>query len=151
MMWRVVWPRLDGTHSCPQGHHPSICISSLLLIHPTKYYARVPICWLFGCRITCCPPARRKPESTPSVHQPFPHAHSRLSTELSVRLSTCCEVTLSTGDLNLIMIYKPYGAQNYLKPTESIQLSSYHFEEETIPITQPNGRTVGHRPNALLQ
>lgn len=151
-MWRVVWPHLDGANSCPQGH-PSIYLHFFSTIdpHPTKYYARAPICWLFGCRITCCPPARREPESTPSVHQPFPHAHSRLSTALSVHLSTCCEVTLSTGDLNFTMIYKPYGAQNCLKPTESTQLFSYHFEEETIPITQPNRRTAGHRPNALLQ
>lgn len=124
MMWRVVWPHLDGPHSCPQGHL-SIYLHFFFTIdlHPTKYYGRVPICWFFSCRIPWCSPARREPESTPSVHQPFPPAHSRLSTALSVHLSMCCKVTLSTGDLNFIMIYKSYRAQNYLKPPESTQLS----------------------------
>lgn len=72
------------------------------------------------------------------------------SAQLRLCITPHAAVTLSTGDVNSIMTCQPYWELSCLKPIESIQLPSHQFEEETIPITQPNGRFIGHCPNALL-
>lgn len=56
----------------------------------------------------------------PGESQSLLHLCTSLA-HLPIHLSTCSEVTLSTRDLSVIMMYKPYGAQSDLKPIESIQ------------------------------